>query len=246
MNEPPTTSNPPSSRTAKKSAALSPAELYAKLHEAHGHRGWWPAKTEFEICVGAILTQNVSWRNVEQAIRNLAAANALGPKKMLALDEERLAELIRPSGYFRVKAQRLRAFLEHLRKHHRSSVTRLLAQESEPLRTELLSIPGIGRETADCMLCYAAGHPIFVVDAYTRRLAYRLGWFPDESTDYEVLREYVESRLAGWDAERLGDVHAQIVHHASRTCTKRTPTCGDCPVAAQCPTYPRSARAQSA
>lgn len=230
----------PSKAPAARQRTLSPAEVYRRLRAAFGHREWWPAKTPFEICVGAILTQNVAWRNVEQAIANLNAAGALGPKKMRALDLESLAALIRPSGYFRVKAARLRAFLDHLHVKHGGSVKRLLAQPRDELRTELLGIRGIGYETADCMVCYAAGHPIFVVDAYTRRLAVRLGWVPDERIAYDDMRAYVESRLPPGDiadADKLGDFHAQVVHLGSGTCRKRRPNCLTCPLADACPRH---------
>ena len=228
-----------------------------RLRAAYGHRRWWPAASAFELILGAVLTQNVAWRNVERAIDSLRQIAPLTPAGLRRLDPQTLGESIRPSGYWRVKERRLRAVLDHLASRAdleadqgEAALADLLSLPTERLRATLLAIHGIGRETADCVLVYAAGYPIFVVDTYTRRLAHRLGWFPDERTDYETLRRFVEADLsastgarpaetatqtAAETADAWGDAHAQIVHHGNAVCTKRRPRCGVCPLQAICP-----------
>lgn len=141
-----------------------------------GHQHWWPGETRFEVCVGAILTQNTAWSNVERAIANLKAARVLEPRKLFALPEAKLAELIRPAGYFNVKARRLRAFLRGLIEDCDADLDRLFAGKTSEVRERLLAINGIGPETADSMLLYAGGHHSFVIDAYTKRIFQRHGW----------------------------------------------------------------------
>src|ERR1035438_9754850 len=148
-----------------------------RLTRAHfGHLHWWPGETPFEVCVGAILTQNTSWSNVERAIANLRAARVLEPKKLFALHESELAALIRPAGYFNVKARRLRSFLRVLVEEFGGDLEKLFAGKTSVVRERLLTIHGIGPETADSMLLYAGGHHSFVIDAYTKRIFQRHGW----------------------------------------------------------------------
>lgn len=149
---------------------------YELMRARFGHQHWWPGDTPFEVCVGAILTQNTAWANVERAIANLKAARVLEPRGLFALPEAKLAELIRPAGYFNVKARRLRAFLRVLVEEYAADLTRLFAGQTAEVRRRLLAIHGVGPETADSMLLYAGGHLSFVIDAYTKRIFGRHGW----------------------------------------------------------------------
>ena len=151
---------------------------YQLMRARFGHQHWWPGETPFEVCVGAILTQNTAWTNVERAIANLKAARVLEPGKLFALPEPKLAELIRPAGYFNVKARRLRSFLRVLVETFGGDLKKLFAGETSAVRRRLLAIHGIGPETADSMLLYAGGHHSFVIDAYTKRIFQRHGWSP--------------------------------------------------------------------
>jgi endonuclease-3 related protein len=209
-----------------------------------GHQRWWPGDTPFEVCVGAILTQNTNWTNVERAIANLKAAHVLSPNKMFALPERRLAQLIRPAGYFNVKARRLRSFLRPLIRDFGGDVNRFFSGETPQVRERLLAINGIGPETADSMLLYAGCHHSFVIDAYTKRIFHRHGWCADDA-DYDGLKELCETALnEKSNAERLDywqDFHAQLVMIGKHFCRPRDPLCGQCPLK---PLLPR-ARSQA-
>jgi endonuclease III related protein len=203
------------------------------MHRRFGHQGWWPGETPFEVCVGAILTQNTNWGNVEKAMANLKAARVLEPRKLFALEERELARLIRPAGYFNVKARRLRAFLQVLVEECDASLDRLFMGELAAVRERLLAIKGIGPETADSMLLYAGGHHSFVVDAYTRRIFQRHGWCGAEA-DYHAVKALCESAL---DRERgtgrldhWQDYHAQLVMVGKHFCRPRGPLCEKCPL----------------
>ncbi len=200
-------------------------QLFQGLYRAHGPQHWWPGDSPFEIMVGAILTQNTAWTNVERAIANLMAVDALDAERLLALPEAQLARCLRPSGYFNLKARRLRAFCRWYLE--RGGQRRLRYWPTARLRQALLAVPGIGPETADDILLYAFGRPVFVIDAYTRRLFARLGWIQGQE-DYETLRAAVE-RALGADARLYNEYHALIVRHAKRLCRTR-PQCGDCPL----------------
>ncbi len=202
--------------------------VYDALFAAFGPQRWWPARTPFEVMVGAILTQNTNWRNVERAIANLSAARALTPAAMLRLGPEALAELIRPAGYYRVKTARLRHLIEHLARRHRGSVARMLRRRGEALRGELLGIHGIGPETADSIVLYAAGQPSFVVDAYTRRVFSRHGWFEPDA-DYGRVQEFFSRGLPA-DARLFNEYHALIVRLGKEFCRPRAPRCAACPL----------------
>lgn len=167
---------------------------YVALYGAWGRQHWWPAETPFEVVVGAYLTQNTSWTNVERAIENLRRAKVLNADGIRKLKLARLERLIRPSGYFRQKAQRLKTFISFLDRNYDGSLERMLRQPTEKLRKELLSLNGVGPETADSILLYAGNHPVFVVDAYTRRVLDRHAILP-EKTDYEDIRQFVEHAL---------------------------------------------------
>ncbi len=203
-----------------------PIALYEALYRRWGPQGWWPAKTPFETVVGAILTQNTAWTNVERAIANLRSADALSPDALRALPPERLAELIRPAGYFNVKARRLRAFLDRLFAEFGGSLDRLFKVPTDSLRRLLLSIHGIGPETADSILLYAAERPVFVADAYTRRALVRHGWAaPDAS--YDALTQFFSRRLPR-DTALFNEYHALIVQLGKEQCRSQ-PLCDTCP-----------------
>lgn len=191
---------------------------------ALGPSGWWPADTPFEVAVGAILTQNTAWTNVERAITALKAAGVLAPAALAALPEEDLAELIRPAGYFRVKARRLRHFLAFLAEH---GGTMDALRELPDIRQRLLEVPGIGPETADSILLYALEVPRFVVDAYTRRIFHRHGLVP-EDIGYHDLQALFEDALPP-DVALYQEFHALIVRTAKEWCRPR-PRCAGCPL----------------
>ena len=205
-----------------------------RLMRAHfGHLHWWPGETGFEMCVGAILTKNTSWSNVERAIANLKAAGVMTPAKLLALRESKLAVLLRPSGYFNVKAKRLRSFVQVLVGEYGGDLGRLFTGETSAVRERLLAIKGVGPETADSMLLYAGGHHRFVIDAYTRRIFHRHGW-SGAKAGYEELQRLCESALDQKPrAERLDywqDYHAQLVIVGKQFCRTRQPRCEGCPL----------------
>jgi endonuclease-3 related protein len=203
-------------------------DAHARMLEHYGPLHWWPAESPFEVVVGAILTQNTAWTRVEMAIGNLREADLLDPKRLHAIPAARLMDLIRPAGTFRLKAGYLRAVLEWLVDWYDGDVDSALAGETLSKRKELLALRGVGRETADSILCYAGGHPIFVVNAYTRRIAARHGWL-DGTEDYDAVREWFEARLPA-DAAVLNEFHAQIVNVGKDFCGARTPRCDGCPL----------------
>jgi endonuclease III related protein len=170
-------------------------QYYQALYRAWGTQHWWPAETRFEVIVGAYLTQNTAWTNVERALANLRAAEALSVEGMRKMRLARLERLIRPSGYFRQKAKRIKTFITFLDGHHGGSLDRLFSQPTAKLREELLALNGVGPETADSILLYAGNHPVFVVDAYTRRILDRHGILAEEA-DYEDIRNLFERALA--------------------------------------------------
>jgi len=167
---------------------------YAALYRAWGPQHWWPAETQFEVIAGAYLTQNTSWMNVQRALANLRRANLLSLEGIRAVKVSRLQRLIRPSGYFRQKARRLKTFVSFLDRQYDGSLDKLFAQPTEKLREELLSLNGVGPETADSILLYAGNHPVFVVDAYTRRILDRHE-IVSEKTDYEEIRQLFQVAL---------------------------------------------------
>ncbi|MGH7321410.1 MAG: endonuclease III domain-containing protein [Candidatus Rokuibacteriota bacterium] len=201
--------------------------LYDRLHQRFGPQGWWPARSAFEVVVGAILTQSTAWVNVERAITRLRAAGALDPRALGALPAPRLAGLVRASGFFRVKARRLQAFARYLERRHAGNLRRLLRQPAPDLRAELLGIPGIGPETADSILLYAAGRPTFVVDAYTRRILARHRIVARE-TDYARLQRVFMENLPR-DPGLFNEYHALLVRVAKEYC-RATPRCTECPL----------------
>jgi endonuclease-3 related protein len=187
-------------------------------------QNWWPGDTPFEIMVGAILTQNTAWTNVEKAIANLKNANALCARHIVSLTHEKLANLIRPSGYFNIKAKRLRNFCEWYITSGGYDVLKL--KQTKPLRTLLLTVNGVGPETADDILLYAFNRKVFVVDAYTRRIFSRIGLVSAE-IDYESLRELFERQLEAESVSLFNNYHAMIVLHGKDVCKTR-PLCHEC------------------
>jgi endonuclease-3 related protein len=206
---------------------------YELMRARCGHQHWWPGETPFEVCVGAILTQNTAWTNVERAIANLKSARVLELGKMLVLPEAKLAELIRPAGYFNVKARRLRSFLRVLVEEFDGDLKKLFAGNTAAVRERLLAIHGIGPETADSMLLYAGGHQNFVIDAYTKRIFQRHNWCGAD-VDYDELKCLCESALnQKTGAARLDywrDYHAQLVMVGKHFCRPRAPRCDQCPL----------------
>jgi len=209
-------------------AAVRLRALHTGLDAAFGQLAWWPAESAFEVVVGAVLTQNTAWVNVERAILRLREAGLLDAACLLDWPEGRLAEVIRPSGYFNVKAARLRAASRWWLEHAQTVAT----LETAALRASLLAVQGIGPETADDIVLYAFQRPVFVVDAYTRRVFGRFG-LPHHEAPYDRLRGWVESVL-GADVPALGQLHARIVA-LGKACCRPRPRCTDCPLAADCP-----------
>jgi endonuclease-3 related protein len=212
-------------------------ELYRALSDAYGPQGWWPADSPFEVIVGAILTQSTNWRNVERAIENLKKHNVLTTKRLSKLPEEKLAQLIRPSGYFRQKAKKLKAFVAHLHAHYGGDLRGMLAQPTKKLRAELLSIWGIGPETADSIMLYAANKPVFVVDAYTKRIFSRLGLISSQIS-YDELQRLCMAQLPK-SAKLFNEYHALLVRHGKEICRPQ-PRCERCVLARACQFYRRS------
>lgn len=202
-------------------------DLYNRLFDRYGPQGWWPGQGRFEIIVGAILTQNTNWGNVEKAIANLKAADCLTPQKLYAIDIDRLAELIRPAGYFNVKAQRLRHFLDWLFRRFDGNLDAAAELSTLTLREELLAIKGIGPETADSICLYAFEKPVFVVDTYTARILGRHGMIWPEA-GYEEIREYCEGGLER-DVLLFNEFHALLVRLGKDHC-KPKPICAGCPL----------------
>lgn len=218
-------------------------EVYAALDRMHAWRGWhwWPDADPFEVCVGAILVQNTMWTNVERALQRLRAAGALDPQVMAALSEQELEDLVRPSGQYRQKARKLRAFLDLAESE--GGLDRLLALDAPALRARLLATWGIGPETADCIVCYAARLPALAIDAYTMRLFGRLGLGPaSESYDewqhwmvHALTREAEESAHPESRRDLFARFHALVVMHCKHLCLKRAPRCGECELSGCCP-----------
>ncbi len=201
-------------------------EIYHRLYHHFGPQGWWPAETPFEVCVGAILTQNTNWQNVEKALAGLKARELLSPEALAEVPLEVLAELIRPAGYFRVKAQRLKHFLSFLMEEYQGKLELMAQEELETLRPKLLAVKGIGPETADSILLYALEKPVFVVDAYTKRLLLRHGLTTEEA-GYHELQELFMRNLPR-DPRLYNEYHALLVACGKTYCLSRKPRCAEC------------------
>jgi endonuclease III related protein len=205
-------------------------EIFEALLKHYGPLHWWPADSPFEVCVGAILTQNTNWTNVEKAIVNLKREGLLSIEALWDIDRERLAELIKPSGFFNIKTGRLKDFIGWVLERH-GSLDAMFGMEWEALRNELNGVRGIGRETCDSILLYAGEKPTFVVDAYTKRLFSRLG-VVGETDSYEKVRAVFMQALPQ-DATLFNEYHALIVEHCKRHCRKK-PICEGCPLRGIC------------
>ena len=204
--------------------------VYHLLYDTYGPQHWWPGETPFEVMVGAILTQNTAWTNVEKAIANLVSHNRLDAGKIVATRKDHVANWLRPSGYFNVKTERLKNFCRwYLEKGGFRALSRM---DTAQLRVALLSVNGVGPETADDMLLYAFERPVFVIDAYTRRLFVRLGLF-NGNESYDTMRVDIESIL-GPETVLFNEYHALIVRHAKEVCRVR-PRCGNCVLLDRCP-----------
>ncbi len=203
-------------------------DWYGALIRAFGPQGWWPGRTRFEVIVGAVLTQNTAWTNVEKAIARLKKARLLTPVRMHGAVLEELAGHIRPAGYFNVKAGRLKNFTAFLFENYNGSLDRLFQKKTALLRAELLGINGIGPETADSILLYAGNHSEFVVDAYTKRIALRHG-LVKEKASYEELKAMFMETLAP-DAQLFNEYHALMVRTGKDYCRTKKPLCGNCPL----------------
>ena len=206
-------------------------QIYRKLLSHFGPQGWWPAETAFEVVLGAILTQNTSWSNVEKAVENLNAQNLLEPLRLARATRERIEKAVYPAGFYRQKAERLLRFAHYLKKHYQGNLSLFFDQPLEKLRSELLNINGIGPETCDSILLYAANKLIFPIDAYTVRMCRRLGLTNLEG--HEELRVFFEQRLPP-ELDIYNEFHALIVRWAKSYCRSKKPLCDNCPLAGEC------------
>lgn len=202
--------------------------IYETLLESLGPSRWWPAQTPFEVCIGAILTQNTNWSNVEKALNRLKARHLLEPRQIAGLSVDELGDIIRPAGYFRVKARRILNFLDYLGQKAGWDLEVLKNEALDKLRAELVTVKGIGPETADSMLLYAFEKPSFVVDAYTERICNRHGLTP-EGIAYEELRSFFMDVLP-LDIQLLNEYHALLVRVGKNWCLKKEGRCAACPL----------------
>ena len=204
-------------------------QIYKSLYDFFGPLKWWPGDTPFEIMVGAILTQNTSWSNVEKAINNLKKENLLEPRKLYRINQENLAQLIKPSGYYNIKARRLKNFINLFVNEFEGSAEKMFSDDSKELRKKLLNVNGIGPETADSILLYAGKKPFFVVDAYTKRIFSRHKLISKDSTYYQIQEFFIKN--LDRDVKLFNEFHAQIVMLGKTICTRKNPDCAKCPIA---------------
>ncbi len=207
-------------------------DVYERLLTAYGPQHWWPGETPFEVIIGAILTQNTAWTNVDRAIRNLKAAGVLSAAALRNLPQDELATLIKPSGYFNAKARKLKELVRWLGERCGDDLGALFATETGGLREELLKVHGIGEETADSILLYAGEKPIFVIDAYTRRIFERLGLQPRRGNRYGDYQALFMENLPP-ETRLFNEYHALIVRLGKDIC-RPAPRCGDCPLNLEC------------
>lgn len=241
----------------------SPLKVYEKLYSSFGPQGWWPItkkgkklpgyyplsysrkkySEKLEICLGAILTQNTSWKNAERALFNLTANKLIDVKKINVISKNRLAAFIRPSGYYNQKAERIKNFAKYILCNYGASISLFFKNSTKKLRNELLSLSGIGPETADSILLYAASRPVFVVDAYTIRAGARMGWFGagknfliplcgKKDKDYKNIQEFFHNALPV-SFKIYNEFHALIVELGKNYCRKK-PACEKCPLKSEC------------
>jgi len=204
-------------------------DIYLRLLAHFGSQDWWPAETPFEVMVGAILTQNTNWQNVEKAIARLRENNLLSLPAMAALPVEELAEYIRPAGYYNIKAGRLKNLFTMIEEQWDGDLDYLLSQPAQTLREQLLAVKGIGPETADSMVLYAAEQPVFVVDAYTHRILFRHEIISEEYGYFEIQELFTDNLEE--DCRLFNEYHALLVQAGKHFCKKSKPKCGQCPLA---------------
>jgi endonuclease-3 related protein len=214
---------PRDKKTAKK---LS--QIFQRLFNFFGPQHWWPGETPFEVCIGAILTQNTNWQNVERAINNLKKEKLLNPIKLHRLPQRKLAQLIRPSGYFNIKAGRLKEFLNFLFDEFDGDLNRMSQEETKGLRDKLLEVKGIGPETCDSILLYAGNKAVFVIDAYTKRILLRHKLIKEGATYQDMQKLFV------WNLPKsvklYNEYHALLVRLGKEICLKKKPKCQVCPL----------------
>lgn len=203
-------------------------EVYQSLINHCGEQHWWPAESRLEMIVGAILTQNTSWTNVEKALSNLRKNDALNFQTLEKVSQEQLIEWIRPAGFFNQKSAYIQEMISNVRKKFDGSLDALFSLELSSLRKELLSWKGIGKETADSIILYAAGKPIFVIDAYTQRICRRHGWIEEKANYDDVAKLFTDSLPK--DVQLFNEYHALIVRTCKDYCTARNPNCNECPL----------------
>lgn len=204
------------------------SSIYKKLYLHFGPQRWWPAATPFEVIVGAILTQNTSWLNVEKAIINLKKHKALEPFRLYKLPHRKLASLVKSTGYYNIKAKRLKEFLSFFIKSYQGKIRRMSLENAKDLHRELLSVKGIGPETADSILLYALGKPVFVIDAYTKRILLRHGFIRDDASYNDMQNLFMKSLKP--DAGLFNEYHALLVRLGKDFCLKSKPRCQICPL----------------
>jgi endonuclease-3 related protein len=207
--------------------------IYRTLLSFFGEQGWWPADTPFEVMVGAVLTQNTSWRNVERAIGNLKTEGVLTPQALRKIDEARLAAFIRPAGYYNVKAKRLKSLMEFIDVEYEGDLARMFSEPLLCLRQKILEVHGIGPETADSILLYAGEKPIFVIDAYTKRILSRHRMITDGASYGDIQNLFMLSLPP--DVSLYKEYHALLIRLAKTFC-KTTPHCAECPLEEAWPT----------
>ncbi|MGC8688340.1 MAG: endonuclease III domain-containing protein [Candidatus Micrarchaeia archaeon] len=205
-------------------------ELYKLMQSRFGFLNWWPGDTKFEIFVGAILTQQTSWSNVAKVIQRLKDNNLLNLNAIIDIDQNKLEELIKPSGYYRQKSKRLKEICNIIKANY-GDLNRLFELDKIKLRNTLLNLKGVGKETADSIILYAAEKPIFVIDAYTKRIMHRIYNIP-EDISYDILQDYFETELKK-DLILYKDMHAQFVELGKTYCRKK-PECNECPIKIYC------------
>ncbi|RKX61332.1 MAG: endonuclease III domain-containing protein [Thermodesulfobacteriota bacterium] len=203
-------------------------EIFERLYSYFGPQHWWPAKTPFEVCVGAILTQNASWKNVSKAIKNLEEKQLLDPFRIYKLPLLKLAEIIKPCGFYNIKAKRLKEFVKFLVEKYEGKLEKLFNKDWKEAREELLKIKGLGKETVDSILLYAGGFPVFVVDAYTYRILNR-HYLIEENVTYEEIQSLFMENLPP-DPKLFNEYHALLVACGKNFCKKKDPICEKCPL----------------
>ena len=208
--------------------AFDPFWLYHILFDHYGPSGWWPGEGPLEVAIGAVLTQNTAWSNVEKAIANLKTAGMIDVHRLSTMHEKRLAKLIRPAGYYNIKARRLKNLLDMVEDSFSGDLSALFRLDKDELRSVLLEVNGIGKETADSICCYAAGKLVFVVDAYTKRVLLRHSII-EGNTSYDEIRSFFESGLPQ-ELSVYKDLHAHIVFIGKDYCRPRNPRCDACPL----------------